>query len=170
MHGVGGVIGNILTAFFAADYIAHLDGVTEIEGGWLNQNYKQLGFQLADSAAGMTYSFVLSIIILYLINLIGRVFPCMRLRANAHEQELGIDDVELGEFAYDYVELIRDVKPHSVIGEEYEEDDVEAQSQRSHSQVTMMAPEKGGSYPLRSLSRGPADSTQRYEPGVGIAS
>jgi Amt family ammonium transporter len=169
VHGIGGLIGNILTAFFAADYIAHLDGVTEIEGGWLNRNWKQLGYQLADSAAGMTYSFVLSMLILYILNLIGRVIPCMRLRANVQEQELGIDDVELGEFAYDYVELIRDIKPLSMLGEEYDADEIEAQSQRSHSQATMMSPEKGGNYPMRSLSRGPGEP-RVYDGGVGIAS
>lgn len=170
VHGIGGIIGNVLTAFFAADYIAHLDGVTEIEGGWLNRNWKQLGFQLADSAAGLTWSFAISMLILYVLNLIGRVLPCMRLRATPHEQELGIDDVELGEFAYDYVELIRDVKPQTM-GEGYDDDDeVEVQSQRSHSQATMISPEKGGSYPLRSLSRGPEDGRTRYEGGVGIAS
>ena len=176
VHGVGGVLGNLLTAFFAADYIAHLDGRTEIEGGWLNQNWKQLGFQAADSAAGMAYSFVLSMLILYILNLIGRVVPCMRLRATANEQKLGIDDAELGEFAYDYVELIRDIKPHAMVGEGYDDDDdVDSQSQRSHSQATMMAPEKGSgssSYPLRTLSRGEANGTPtRFDNrGVGIAS
>jgi Amt family ammonium transporter len=142
--------------------------MTTIEGGWLNRNWKQLGFQVADSAAGMSYSFIMSIIILYVLNLIGRVFPAMRLRATEHEQELGIDDVELGEFAYDYVELIRDIKPISMIGQEYDADEIDQRSQRSHSQVTMMSPEKGGSYPMRSLSRGPGASSP-YD-GVGIAS
>jgi Amt family ammonium transporter len=169
VHGVGGVIGNILTAFFAADYIAHLDGTTEIEGGFLNKNWKQLGYQLADSAAGMTYSFALSILILYILNMIGHVIPCMRLRATVQEQEAGIDDVELGEFAYDYVELIRDIKPMSMMGEEYDANEIETQSQRSHSQATMMSPEKGGSYPMRSFSRDPGDS-RLYDGGVGIAS
>lgn len=170
VHGIGGLIGNVLTAFFAADYIAHLDGVTEIEGGWLNQNWKQLGYQLADSAAGMGWSFVLSMLILYVLNIIGGFWPAMRLRASAQEQELGIDDVELGEFAYDYVEVIREVKPQTV-GEEYDDDVVEVQSQRSHSQATMIPAEKGGSYPMRALSReSGGDGRARYEGGVGIAS
>lgn len=170
VHGIGGLIGNVLTAFFAADYIAHLDGATEIEGGWLNQNWKQLGYQLADSAAGMGWSFVLSMLILYVLNIIGGFWPAMRLRASAQEQELGIDDVELGEFAYDYVEVIREVKPQTV-GEEYDDDVVEVQSQRSHSQATMIPAEKGGSYPMRALSReSGGDGRARYEGGVGIAS
>lgn len=83
---------------------------------------------------------------------------------------MGIDDVELGEFAYDYVEVIREVKPQTV-GEEYDDDVVEVQSQRSHSQATMIPAEKGGSYPMRALSReSGGDGRARYEGGVGIAS
>jgi hypothetical protein len=67
------------------------------------------------------------------------------------------------------VELIRDIKPLSMLGEEYDADEIEAQSQRSHSQATMMSPEKGGNYPMRSLSRGPGES-RIYDGGVGIAS
>ncbi|KAB8289688.1 hypothetical protein EYC80_010600 [Monilinia laxa] len=104
-HAVGGFIGNILTAFFAADYIAHLDGFTEIPGGWLNQNWIQLGYQLADSISGGVYSFGGTCIILFVMNLI----PGLSLRASEEAEILGIDDAEIGEFAYDYVELTREV-------------------------------------------------------------
>ena len=33
-HGVGGIVGNLLTGLFAADYIAALDGATQIPGGF----------------------------------------------------------------------------------------------------------------------------------------
>jgi Amt family ammonium transporter len=36
--------------------------------------------------------------------------PALRLRATEEEEALGIDDVEIGEFAYDYVELTRELK------------------------------------------------------------
>ena len=65
----------------------------------------QLGYQLADSATGATYSFLGSCLILFLINLV----PGLRLRAHEATEVLGIDDGEIGEFAYDYVELTRDV-------------------------------------------------------------
>jgi Amt family ammonium transporter len=104
-HAVGGFIGNVLTAFFAADYIAHLDGFTVIPGGWLNQHWIQLGYQLADSVSGMAYSFVMTCVILFLMNLI----PGLSLRASEEAEILGIDDAEIGEFAYDYVELTREV-------------------------------------------------------------
>lgn len=105
VHGVGGLVGNICTAFFAADYIAALDGTTRIEGGWLNHHWIQLAHQLADSFAGGAYSFVMTCIILFVLNLI----PGLRIRASEDAEILGIDDAEIGEFAYDYVELTREV-------------------------------------------------------------
>lgn len=94
-HGVGGIVGNILTAFFAADYIAHLDGSSQIDGGWLNRHWVQLGYQVADSVAGFAYAFGGTCIILFAMNLI----PGLSLRASEDAEILGIDDAELGEFA-----------------------------------------------------------------------
>jgi len=105
IHGVGGLVGDLLTGLFAADYIAHLDGATEIDGGWINQHYIQLAYQLCDGVTGMAYSFVLSCLILFLINLI----PGLQLRASDQEEIMGMDETEVGEFAYDYVEVSRDV-------------------------------------------------------------
>ncbi|KAI9674704.1 MAG: ammonium transporter Amt1 [Caeruleum heppii] len=105
VHAVCGVVGNVLTAFFAADYIAHLDGYTVIKGGFLNGNWVQLGYQLADSAVGFCYSFFGTCLILFIMNLI----PGMKLRASEEDEILGIDDAEIGEFAYDFVELTREV-------------------------------------------------------------
>jgi Amt family ammonium transporter len=110
VHGVGGFIGNILTAFFATDYIAHLDGYTVIEGGWLNHHWVQIGYQLADSFTGGAYSFLGTCLILGALDFIGKFVPAFRLRATEEEEAAGIDDVEIGEFAYDYVELTREVK------------------------------------------------------------
>ncbi|KAI1096177.1 ammonium transporter [Rostrohypoxylon terebratum] len=105
VHAVGGFVGNICTAFFAADYIAHLDGFTIIKGGWVNHHWIQLAYQLADSVCGGCYSFFGTCIILFLLNLI----PGLQLRATEEAEILGIDDAEIGEFAYDYVELTREV-------------------------------------------------------------
>jgi Amt family ammonium transporter len=74
-----------------------------INGGWVNHNWVQLGYQLADSVAGFSYSFVMTCLILFVMNFI----PGLSLRATAEEEELGLDDGQLGEFAYDYVELQR---------------------------------------------------------------
>jgi Amt family ammonium transporter len=103
VHGVGGIAGNLLTGIFAADYITALDPSLTPASGWIQNNYVQFGYQLADSVAGFAWSFVLTVIILFLINLV----PGLKLRVSAEEEELGIDDGQLGEFAYDYVELQR---------------------------------------------------------------
>lgn len=78
-----------------SDYIAHLDGFTEIPGGWLNQHWIQLAYQLADSVSGFAYSFGGSCIILFIMNLI----PGLGLRTSEEAEVLGMDDAEIGEFA-----------------------------------------------------------------------
>jgi ammonium transporter, Amt family len=60
---------------------------------------------LADSVAGFSYSFCGSCLILFLLNLV----PGFHLRASEDDEIMGIDDAEVGEFAYDYVEVSRDV-------------------------------------------------------------
>lgn len=104
-HGIGGIVGNLLTGIFAADYIAALDGInTSVDGGWINGVWVQLARQLADSAAAFGWSFVVTSIILFVMNLI----PGLSLRVPLESEIMGIDEAELGEFAYDYVERERD--------------------------------------------------------------
>jgi len=117
VHGVGGITGNILTAFFAADYISNLDGSNMIPGavparGWLNHHWVQLGYQIADSVAGFAYSFGGTCIILFVMNLI----PGLSLRASEEAESAGIDDAELGEFAVSSISLYLREKspPHTV--------------------------------------------------------
>lgn len=85
---------DVLTRDFS-DYIAHLDGYSEIDGGWINHHWVQLGYQVADSVAGFAYAFGGTCIILFVMNLI----PGLSLRASEEAEILGIDDAELGEFA-----------------------------------------------------------------------
>ncbi|KAJ3537760.1 hypothetical protein NMY22_g5452 [Coprinellus aureogranulatus] len=111
-HGVGGIVGNLLTGLFAQASVAGFDGFTEIPGGWLDHHYIQLAHQLADSVAGFAYSFVVTTIILWVMHFI----PGLRLRASEEAEILGIDDAEMGEFAYDYVGLEQEIghnlEPH----------------------------------------------------------
>lgn len=105
-HGIAGIVGLIFNAFFGADYIIGLDGVNGgvINGGWLNQNWKQLYIQIAYVVACCAYAFVISAILAYGIDKI----PGLKLRASEEAELLGMDDDQLGEFAYDYVEVRRD--------------------------------------------------------------
>lgn len=157
VHAIGGLIGNICTGFFAADYIAHLDGYTVIPGGWLNHNWKQLGIQLADSFTGGLYSFTGTVLILLVLQYIGKVWPAMELRVSEEEEHAGIDDIEIGEFAYDYVETQRDLKPRRSV-DEYVDDGV---SERSDSRAAMVYPGKNETYHMRDLSHGLEPGTAR---------
>lgn len=60
---------------------------------------------MADSVSGLAYSFFGSCLILLIINFI----PGLSLRSTEEDEIMGIDDAEIGEFAYDYVEITRDV-------------------------------------------------------------
>lgn len=93
-HGVGGLVGSLLTALFADSRVASFDGVTAIPGGWINHHYRQLGYQLASSLAIMAYAFVATMIILIVMDFI----PGLSLRAVAEAEIVGIDEYELGEW------------------------------------------------------------------------
>jgi Amt family ammonium transporter len=103
-HAVGGVVGLIGNAIFAADYIISLDDVTTtVPGGWIQHNWKQMYKQLAYVAATMGYTFVMTVIIAKAFDLV----PFLRLRADETSETIGMDDAELGEFVQDFVELRR---------------------------------------------------------------
>jgi len=108
-HAVGGIVGNLLTALFAQASVAGFDGFTVIPGGWIDYHYVQLGWHVADSLAGLGYSFVMTTIILWIMHYI----PGLRLRVPEETEIIGIDESEMGEFAYDYVGLETELKPHA---------------------------------------------------------
>lgn len=88
IHGVGGFVGDILTGFFAAKNIPALDGVSNTyEGGWWNHNWKQMGYQLAAATTCATWSFVISVILLFIINKI----PGCHIRATEDDELKGLD-------------------------------------------------------------------------------
>ena len=105
-HAVAGMVGLMANALFSATYIIGLDGVNTgiIQGGWINHHYRQFYVQLAYILATTFYAFTVSLIIAYGINFI----PGLHLRASEEAELLGMDDDQLGEFAYDYVEVRRD--------------------------------------------------------------
>ncbi|CAG8587348.1 15621_t:CDS:2 [Cetraspora pellucida] len=99
VHGIGGLVGNILTGIFADKNIAALSG-ENIMGGVINRNYIQLPKQLSSSGAGFMYSFVMTYIILLILNQI----PSLRLRLDCDSEEIGTDESDHGESAYYFVE------------------------------------------------------------------
>lgn len=105
-HGIAGVVGLLFNALFATPSVIGLDGVNTgvLTGGWLVHNYRQLYIQVAYILACGTYAFLMSAILAYAINFV----PGLKLRADEAAELLGMDDDQLGEFAYDYVEVRRD--------------------------------------------------------------
>lgn len=105
-HGLAGMIGLLANAMFGASYVYGLDGVNANYGpvGWIEQNWKQLYIQVAYICATTAYTFTVSLLLAYGINLV----PGLKLRASEEAELLGMDDDQLGEFAYDYVEVRRD--------------------------------------------------------------
>lgn len=105
-HGVAGMIGLFFNGIFAASYIIGLDGVNNgtAPAGWIEHNWKQMYIQISYIAAATGWSFCMSAGIAYIINKI----PGLHLRASEEAELLGMDDDQLGEFAYDYVEVRRD--------------------------------------------------------------
>lgn len=94
VHGVGGIVGNLLTAIFAQKRYAN-----EIDGGWLDGNWIQMVHQLADTGAGLIWSFTMTFIILWVMNKI----PGLSLRVDIEVERNGLDQGELGFSCYEHV-------------------------------------------------------------------
>ncbi|RUS33987.1 ammonium transporter AmtB-like domain-containing protein [Jimgerdemannia flammicorona] len=103
VHGVGGLIGVLLTGVFADYRVVALDGPTTIAGGWINGHFIQILYQLADGCAGMSYSFVVTYIILFLMDKI----PGLSLRVDIKTETNGIDASEMGESAYYHIDKLQ---------------------------------------------------------------
>lgn len=87
VHGMGGIVGNILTGIFAQKKYAE-----EIDGGWLDGNWMQVVHQLVDTVAGLVWSFVVTFLILWIMN----KMPGLSLRVDIEIERAGLDQGELG--------------------------------------------------------------------------
>ncbi|KAI5925417.1 ammonium transporter AmtB-like domain-containing protein [Camillea tinctor] len=89
IHGVGGVVGDLLTGFFAAGWVPALDGVSgdAYDGGWWDHNWRQVGLQLAAAATCAAWSFAVSCVLLFVINKI----PGLHLRVRQEDEIRGLD-------------------------------------------------------------------------------
>jgi Amt family ammonium transporter len=103
VHGVGGVTGNILTGIFAQRSVSLLGGSEIPIGGMLDGHHVQVAYQLASSVAGLGYSFIVTYVILFILDKI----PGLNLRLEQEEEEMGVDETELGEVAYYFVDKVK---------------------------------------------------------------
>lgn len=106
VHALAGAIGTFMTGLFAQASVAANDGYAVIEGGWLDRNFAQLGKQVAWIAVGTAWTFVVTYIIMFLINLV----PGLHFRADDEAQVVGMDEVEHDEFVADYAWFHRDIE------------------------------------------------------------
>ena len=96
-HAIGGIIGLLWNAFFAKSDIIALDGVnTNVEGGWIDHNWKQLYKQFAYVCAACGYAFVMTALIAKAIDLI----PGLYLRGTDEAERLGMDDDQVRPHPY----------------------------------------------------------------------
>ncbi|WWD17344.1 hypothetical protein CI109_101785 [Kwoniella shandongensis] len=106
VHALAGVVGVLMTGLFAQSSVAANDGFSAIDGGWLDHNYKQLGKQIVWALVGLSWTFVVTYAIMFVINLI----PGCKFRATEEAEIVGMDEVELGEYVADYAFHQRDLE------------------------------------------------------------
>lgn len=87
LHGIGGAVGSFCTGLFATSKISALDGLGSEYSGAIDGNGIQVAYQLADICATLSYSFVVSCILL----LILKYIPGVGLRISDEAEELGLD-------------------------------------------------------------------------------
>jgi len=86
LHGVGGMVGSFLTGIFAQKAVSMLDGVTSSSGG-IDGNGIQIGKQFAEITSISAYSFIVTGILLFVMNKI----PGFNLRVSEESEIMGLD-------------------------------------------------------------------------------
>lgn len=103
-HGIAGMVGLLFNGIFGLATVIGYDNVTDHAGGWIDHNWKQLYIQLVYILATIAYSAGVTAVLCFVINKI----PGLQLRVDYNAEERGVDEDQIGEFAYDYVEVRRD--------------------------------------------------------------
>jgi Amt family ammonium transporter len=105
VHYIGGLVGLVLTGIFAEQWVIALgfpEGTPSDampKGGWLDGNWIQVPVQLAAIGSVSAWSFVVTYIILVVLNKI----PSLKLRLADEDEIIGTDWAEMGERAYGYL-------------------------------------------------------------------
>lgn len=91
VHGVGGIIGSVLTGVFATQFVTGEGGVQ----GALYGDWNQLWIQIAATVISMVFSAVMTFVLFKVVDkLVG-------IRVDKRVEEEGLDIYEHGESAYD---------------------------------------------------------------------
>ncbi|KAJ3199442.1 hypothetical protein HK099_003173, partial [Clydaea vesicula] len=90
IHGMGGLVGNVLTGVFAQSWVASLDGAVN-PGGAVEGHWILIGYQLVACVSIAFYSFVVTYLILMVINKI----PGLSLHFTPEQELIGSDLEEM---------------------------------------------------------------------------
>ena len=90
VHGIGGLVGSILTGVFATQFITGEGG----EQGALYGDWNQLWIQIVASVASIAYSAVVTFILFYIVD------KMVGIRVTPRVEEEGLDIYEHGETSY----------------------------------------------------------------------
>lgn len=90
VHGVGGIVGSVLTGVFATQAITGENGVQ----GALYGDWNQLWIQIVATLASIVYSAVLTFILFVIVNKV------VGLRVTKEDESVGLDISQHGEIAY----------------------------------------------------------------------
>lgn len=99
LHGVGGAVGSICTSLFAANYVFSLDGVGSGGPlGWFDHHYVQLPYQLAAIGSVYGWSFVVTSLILVIMNYTPILSKWTHIRMTEEDELVGSDRAQLQEY------------------------------------------------------------------------
>lgn len=161
-HGVGGMVGLLCCALFGADYITSLDAVTYGTGGWLSHHWSQIWKQIVWILACTGWTFFMTCLICFVIDKI----PGLKLRTSEDGEMKGIDEDQIGEFAFDYVEARRNfltwgVSP-TIEGENSSEEGAGSDNSLNGKGKAKadQARQEAGNYEMQLLSGQPADNQE----------
>ncbi|PVU93273.1 hypothetical protein BB561_003359 [Smittium simulii] len=98
IHGIGGIVGGLLTGIFASKDIALYNG-TEIKGGWIDKNWKQVPIQMLSMLSCAAWCMAWTAIILFFMEYVLRI----NLRISSEKQALGADYALLTEPMFEYI-------------------------------------------------------------------
>ncbi|MDR2496704.1 MAG: ammonium transporter [Tannerellaceae bacterium] len=90
VHGIGGIVGSILTGVFATRFITGAEGVQ----GALYGDWHQLWVQIVATVFSIAYSAIVTIILFFVVD------KTVGLRVSKRVEEEGLDIYEHGETAY----------------------------------------------------------------------
>ena len=90
VHGIGGIVGSILTGVFATQAITGEGGLQ----GALYGDWHQLWIQIIATVATIVFSAVMTFILFIIVN------KTVGIRVDPREEEEGLDVYEHGESAY----------------------------------------------------------------------